>query len=226
MSLPLLDRWNSIRDTINRIAVQEERDPASITFIAVTKTIGVPRIEILLEAGHRIFGENRVQEALGKWPVLKERYPDIELHLIGPLQSNKVDQAVKIFDMIHTVDRPSLVKALRAHPKLPRLLVQVNTGHEPQKGGGFPEDVDTLLPLWKEKEGLPIEGLMVIPPVHEIAAPHFALLRRMAQAHGLHTLSMGMSGDYGQALRLGATHVRIGTALFGERGTDVIAQNT
>ncbi len=226
MSVTLLKRWNEIQENIARIAVQEGRDPATITFIAVTKTIDVPRIEILLEAGHRVFGENRVQEALSKWPMLKERYPDIELHLIGSLQSNKVGDAVKIFDMIHTVDRPSLIKALRVQIKIPRLLVQVNVGYEPQKGGILPEDVDTLLPLWKDGEGLPIEGLMAIPPAHEIAAPYFVLLHRLAQAHGLHTLSMGMSGDYGQAIRLGATHVRIGTALFGERDPDVVAQNT
>jgi pyridoxal phosphate enzyme (YggS family) len=221
MALTLLDRWQDIQENMTRIALQEGRDPASITFIAVTKTIDVPLIEELLEAGHRVFGENRVQEALRKWPMLKKRYPDVELHLIGSLQSNKVGDAVEIFDMIHTVDRSSLVKALRAQLKIPRLLVQVNIGCEPQKGGILPESVDALIPLWKEHEGLPIEGLMAIPPLNEIAAPYFASLYRMAQVHGLHTLSMGMSGDYSQAIRLGATHVRIGTALFGERNSSV-----
>jgi pyridoxal phosphate enzyme (YggS family) len=226
MSSLLLKRWLEIKAHIARIAEQEKRDPSSVTFIAVTKRVSSSEIEVLLDAGHRIFGENRVQEAQSKWPELKARYPDIELHMLGTLQSNKVKEARQLFDVIQTVDRTSLAEALHRQSSVPRLFVQVNLGREPQKGGILPEDVANHIPLWRENYGLPIEGLMGIPPVDRIPAPYFALLRRLAESQGLSQISMGMSGDYGQAIRLGATHVRIGTALFGERLPKVDVQNT
>lgn len=186
----------------------------STRLIAVTKTHGPERIRPLLEAGHRVFGENRVQEAQGKWPALKAEFPDIELHLIGPLQTNKVRDAVQLFDVIHTLDRARLADALRAAERRPDLLVQVNTGEEAQKAGAAPLDAPALL---AGAQGLPVKGLMCIPPVDQEPAPHFALLAKMAKAHGLSWLSMGMSADFELAIRFGATHVRVGSALFGAR---------
>jgi len=189
--------------------------------VAVSKTQTDAALAAMLTTGQRVFGENRVQEAQAHWTARRETIPDLELHLIGPLQSNKAEDAVRLFDMIQTLDRPKLAVALAAAiaktGRRPRLLVQVNTGEEPQKAGVTPRDLPALLDLARRHPGLEIEGLMCIPPVGEPAGPHFALLAKLARAHGLATLSMGMSGDYALAARFGATHVRVGTALFGER---------
>jgi pyridoxal phosphate enzyme (YggS family) len=189
--------------------------------VAVSKTQTDAALAAMLATGQRVFGENRVQEAQAHWTARRETIPDLELHLIGPLQSNKAEDAVRLFDMIQTLDRPKLAVALAAAiaktGRRPRLLVQVNTGEEPQKAGVTPRDLPALLDLARRHPGLEIEGLMCIPPVGEPAGPHFALLAKLARAHGLATLSMGMSGDYALAARFGATHVRVGTALFGER---------
>jgi pyridoxal phosphate enzyme (YggS family) len=186
----------------------------STALVVVTKTHGPERIRPLLEAGHRVFGENRVQEASAKWPALKAEYPDIELHLIGPLQTNKLRDAVELFDVIHTLDRARLAEALRAAPRRPDLLIQVNTGEEPQKAGVAPLEVPELVASTRD---LPVKGLMCIPPADTAPAPHFALLAKMAGTHGLPLLSMGMSADFEIAIRFGATHVRVGSALFGAR---------
>jgi pyridoxal phosphate enzyme (YggS family) len=198
------------------------RDPHSVKLIAVTKTVPQTVIEEAIAAGQRRFGENRVQEAHAKWPALKERHPDIELHLIGPLQSNKVREAVALFDVIESLDRPKLARALAeemAHSgKRPRLLVQVNTGEEPQKAGVLPGDADAFIALCRDRFGLAIDGLMCIPPFDEEPAVHFALLAKIAERLGLKELSMGMSGDFRRAIACGATYVRIGTVIFGARG--------
>ncbi len=189
--------------------------------VAVSKTQTDAALAAMLATGQRVFGENRVQEAQAHWTARRETIPDLELHLIGPLQSNKAEDAVRLFDMIQTLDRPKLAAALAAAiaktGRRPRLLVQVNTGEEPQKAGVTPRDLPALLDQARRHPGLEIEGLMCIPPAGEPAGPHFALLAKLARAHGLATLSMGMSGDYALAARFGATHVRVGTALFGER---------
>jgi PLP dependent protein len=194
------------------------RPAASTRLVAVTKTHGADRIRPLLAAGHRIFGENRVQEAQGKWPALKEEFPDIELHLIGPLQTNKLRDALALFDVIQTLDRPKLAHALKIEAergeRIPDLLIQVNTGEEPQKAGVAPGDAPGLIALAR---GLPVKGLMCIPPADAAPAPHFALLAKIAGEHGLPLLSMGMSADFEIAIRFGATHVRVGQALFGAR---------
>jgi len=196
------------------------RPAASTTLVAVTKTHGREVIEPALVAGHRVFGENRVQEAQGKWPALRADYDDIELHLIGPLQSNKAKEAVGLFDAIHTLDRPKLADALRSEMdkqgRNPFLFVQVNTGEEPQKAGVPPREADQLI-AYARKLRLPLKGLMCIPPVDEAPAPHFALLQKIATEHDLPLLSMGMSDDFETAIRFGATHVRIGSAIFGAR---------
>jgi pyridoxal phosphate enzyme (YggS family) len=198
------------------------RPAPSTTLIAVTKTHGAERIRPLLEAGHRVFGENRVQEAQGKWPALKSEFPDIELHLIGPLQTNKLRDAIGLFDVIHTLDRPKLADALAAEAArggtVPDLLIQVNTGEEPQKAGIFPADAPALIAAARDERGLKVKGLMCIPPADVAPAPHFALLAKIAREHGLALLSMGMSADFETAIRFGATHVRVGSALFGARG--------
>ncbi len=186
----------------------------STRLIAVSKTHGPERIRPLLEAGHRVFGENRVQEAQGKWPLLKAEFPDIELHLIGPLQTNKVRDAAALFDVIHTLDRPKLADALRAAERKPDLLIQVNTGEEPQKAGIAPAEAAAFIAATTD---LPVKGLMCIPPAEIAPAPHFALLAKLAREHALEWLSMGMSADFEIAIRFGATHVRVGSALFGER---------
>lgn len=192
----------------------------STTLIAVSKTHGTAQIRPLLEAGHRVFGENRVQEAQAKWPELKADYPDIELHLIGPLQSNKTKEAVALFDAIHTLDRPKLVDALKSEiarrGRTPTLFVQVNTGEEPQKAGVTPKYAPALIASARDA-GLPIKGLMCIPPVEVEPSPHFALLSKIAKARDLPLLSMGMSADFETAIKFGATHVRVGSALFGAR---------
>ena len=193
---------------------------ASTTLVAVTKTHGRESIEAALIAGQRVFGENRVQEALAKWPAIRADYADVELHLIGPLQTNKVREAVSLFDAIQTLDRPKLADALRAamdHTgRTPFLFIQVNTGEEPQKSGVAPRDAAALIGHARQLK-LPLKGLMCIPPARENPAPHFALLRKLAAEHDLPLLSMGMSGDFEIAIRFGATHVRVGSAIFGER---------
>ncbi|HUJ03525.1 MAG TPA: YggS family pyridoxal phosphate-dependent enzyme [Rhizomicrobium sp.] len=191
------------------------------TLVAVSKSFGAAAIRPFLEAGQRAFGENRVQEAQAKWPTLKAEYPDVALHLIGPLQSNKAREAVELFDVIHSLDRPKLAHALAAEiaraGRAPKLFVQVNTGEEPQKAGIAPSDASAFVSFCRGELKLPVEGLMCIPPVDENPSPHFALLRKLARENGLCLLSMGMSGDFETAIRFGATHVRVGTALFGER---------
>jgi pyridoxal phosphate enzyme (YggS family) len=198
------------------------RAPDGVTLIAVSKTFDGPEIVPVLEAGQRVFGENRVQEAKGKWPALRLRWPDIELHLIGPLQSNKAAEAVELFDAIHTIDRPKIAEAvakeMRRQGKALKLFVQVNTGREPQKAGIDPDDADRFLAECRDVYGLEISGLMCIPPVEEDPKPHFDLLAAIARRNGLSGLSMGMSGDYVQAVASGATHVRVGSAIFGTRG--------
>jgi pyridoxal phosphate enzyme (YggS family) len=198
-----------------------DREPASVKLVAVTKTVPVPLIEEAIATGQRVFGENRVQEAYAKWPALKEQRPDIELHLIGPLQSNKVREAVALFDVIETVDRPKLARALAEEiargGKRPRLFVQVNTGEEPQKAGVLPAETDAFVALCRDELGLSIEGLMCIPPLDEEPAMHFALLAKIAARLGIDQLSMGMSGDFARAIQFGATYVRVGTAIFGAR---------
>ena len=193
----------------------------SVTLIAVTKLHSEERILPVLEAGHRIFGENRVQEAMAKWPALKRQYPDIQLHLIGPLQTNKLRDALTIFDAIHSLDRPKLAANLKTElQKTGRkvsLFVQVNTGEEPQKSGVAPKDTLEFVHYCRDTLGLPVIGLMCIPPVDEEPALHFALVRQLAASAGLSSLSMGMSDDYETAIRFGATHVRLGTAIFGRR---------
>lgn len=195
-------------------------EPAPV-LIAVSKSQPDEAIEAMLAAGQRVFGENRVQEAQRHWQARRDAYPDLELHLIGPLQSNKSEDAVRLFDVIQTLDREKLAGALAAAMekvgRRPRLMIQVNTGEEPQKAGVAPKGVGALLRHAREESGLEITGLMCIPPADEPAGPHFALLAKIARDYGLTQLSMGMSGDYCLAARYGATHVRVGTALFGER---------
>lgn len=196
-------------------------DAASV--VAVSKTHPAEAVIPLLEAGHRRFGENRVQEAEAKWPALKARWPDIELHLIGPLQSNKAKEAVALFDVIETVDRPKIARTLAAEiarqGRAPRLLIQVNTGEEPQKAGIAPGEADAFIAECRDGLGLRIGGLMCIPPLDDPPAPHFALLAKIAARNGLSVLSMGMSGDYEIAAQLGATEVRIGSEIFGARAS-------
>ena len=196
---------------------------AATSLVAVGKGHEADAIVPVLEAGHRVFGENRVQEAKGKWPHLRERFPDIELHLIGPLQTNKVRDALDLFDVIETLDRPRLADALKAEidkrgpGRTTRLLVEVNTGEEAQKAGVAPQDVAGFVARCRGELKLPVTGLMCIPPVNEEPALHFALLKKLAAECGLTSLSMGMSSDFETAIRFGATHVRVGTAIFGER---------
>jgi pyridoxal phosphate enzyme (YggS family) len=214
-------RLDTVRANIARVCKPARRSPEDVTLIAVSKTHGPEAILPLIDAGQRVFGENRVQEAEGKWPALREAYPDIELHLIGQLQSNKAEEAVELFDVIHSLDRPSLLTALsKAMDKTGKRVpcfVQVNIGDEPQKGGCPIADLPAFLAQVRATE-IPLAGLMCIPPADTEAAPFFALLAKLAADHGLTGLSMGMSGDYETAVMLGATHVRVGTALFGARG--------
>jgi PLP dependent protein len=211
----------AVRAAITRAARDFDRDPASVTLIAISKTFPAEAIEPVLAAGQRVFGENYVQEAKAKWTLLRERYPESELHMVGPLQSNKARDAVGLFDVIHTLDRASLAEALAKEiarqGRRPRLLVQVNTGEEPQKGGVPPTEADAFIAACRERWGLPVAGLMCIPPADEPPSPHFALLTKIAGRNDLSILSMGMSADFEAAIQLGATHVRIGTAIFGER---------
>jgi pyridoxal phosphate enzyme (YggS family) len=206
---------------VQQAAQAAGREPAGVALIAVSKTFDAPEIVPVIEAGQRVFGENRVQEAKGKWPALKMRWPDLELHLIGPLQSNKAAEAVQLFDAIHTVDRPKIAEAIakemQRQGKALKLFVQVNTGREPQKAGISPDDADAFLKTCREEYGLNISGLMCIPPVEEDPTPHFRLLAEIARRNGIAALSMGMSGDYAAAVACGATHVRVGSAIFGTR---------
>ncbi len=215
----------ALRDIESRIELAAKgagRDPASVTLVAVSKTYDEAAILPVIGAGQRVFGENRVQEAKTKWPPLKGRYPDLELHLIGPLQSNKTKEAVELFDAIHTIDRPKIAQAI-AHEMATQgrqlqLYVQVNTGEEAQKAGIAPRETEAFLKYCRDDLRLAIAGLMCIPPVDEEAALHFGLLAKLAGENQLQGLSMGMSGDFETAIALGATHVRVGSAIFGVRG--------
>ena len=218
------DAASRLIETGQRIAVAAKgvgRDPDEVTLIAVSKTFGADDIRPVLEAGHRQFGENRVQEAQGKWPELKADYPELTLHLIGPLQSNKAREAVALFDAIHTIDRPKIAQALAnemdKQGRRPQLFIQVNTGEEEQKAGVLAADAGELLALCQDRLGLEIAGLMSIPPVEEEPAIHFAFLDKLAGELGLTGRSMGMSGDFETAVEMGATHVRVGSAIFGPR---------
>jgi PLP dependent protein len=197
------------------------RDPAEVRLIAVSKTFDAPEILPVLQAGHRQFGENRVQEAKGKWPELKTQFPDLKLHLVGPLQSNKAKEAVELFDAIHSIDRPKIARAIaeemKKQGKRLELLVQVNTGEEPQKAGVVPAELPAFLALCRNELGLEVGGLMCIPPVDEEPAIHFAFLEKLAAESGCASLSMGMSDDYETAVQFGATYVRVGSAIFGSR---------
>ncbi len=210
-----------VRSEIARGCREAGRDPAEVTLVAVSKTFGPEAIAPVIAAGQRVFGENRVQEATRKWPPLMAEHPGIEMHLIGPLQSNKAKEAVALFAAIHSVDRPSLCEALAKEiarqGRQPTLFVEINTGAEPQKAGVLPENADAFLADCRDKYGLTIAGLMCIPPLEEAPGPHFALTAKIARRNGLRLLSMGMSADYITAIQLGATHVRIGSAIFGER---------
>jgi pyridoxal phosphate enzyme (YggS family) len=216
-----------LADVSARIAAAAQaakRDPASVHLVAVTKTFSAEDIVPVLDAGHRMFGENRVQEAKAKWPQLRERYPNIELHLIGPLQSNKAKEAVQLFDAIHSIDRPKIAEAvaeaMARQGRHPQLFIQVNTGEEAQKAGVMPRETESFLRLCRENLKLEIAGLMCIPPLHEEAGVHFAFLAKIATELGLSQLSMGMSADFETAIAFGATHVRVGSLIFGERPTD------
>ena len=212
----------AVEEAILRACKEARRDRASVTLVAVSKTFDAGAIEPVITSGQRVFGENRVQEAKAKWPGLMSAYPGISVHLIGPLQSNKTKEAVALFDAIHSVDRPSLCEALArefsSQERRPQLFVQLNTGEEPQKAGVAPTDADRFIANCREKYRLPISGLMCIPPVNDAPAPHFALTAKIAARNGLKNLSMGMSADFATAVALGATHVRIGSAIFGHRG--------
>lgn len=215
------ERYDAIEKAIVRAAEFSGRNREEISLIAVSKTHDGDAIRPVLDLGHRVFGENRVQEAQAKWPELKDEYEDIELHLIGPLQSNKTAEAVALFDVIHTVDRDKIARTIAGEMEKQgrklRLFVQVNTGSEPQKAGIEPDETVSFVKRCQEDYGLEIEGLMCIPPVNENPGPHFALLRKLAGQLGLTCLSMGMSSDFETAIELGATHIRVGSAIFGER---------
>lgn len=213
-----VSNYRRVRDAIAAAELKAGRAPGSVTLVVVTKTFAAETVRPLLAAGHRVFGENRVQEAKAKWPTLRQEFPDTELHLIGPLQTNKVKEAVRLFDVIETLDREKLASALAEQTSpIPRLFVQVNTGAEPQKAGIHLKDVPVLLAAARKLE-LTVEGLMCIPPVEELPGPHFAALAELARECGIRRLSMGMSGDFEEAIALGATHVRVGSAIFGARG--------
>ena len=214
-------RLAAVRERIARAARDCGRDSNAVTLVCVSKTFSAKHILPALEAGERVFGENRVQEAQGKWPMLRERYPGLDLHLIGPLQSNKAADAVATFDTIETVDRPKIVRALaeaaRKAGRCPKLYVQVNTGAEPQKAGVMPDEADAFIASCRAEHGLSVDGLMCIPPIDDHASPHFALLATVAARNGIAGLSMGMSADFELAISLRATHVRVGSAIFGAR---------
>lgn len=213
-----------IRDQIAQAEAEAGRPAGSVSLIAVSKMQPDARVEAVLKAGHRVFGENRVQEAAGKWPRFRESYDGIELHIIGPLQTNKARQAMELAQAIHSVDRPKLANTLARLAQevghCPDLFIQVNTGEEPQKAGVLPRETDDFVAECRKLD-LPVKGLMCIPPVEEEPTLHFALLAKLAARNGLEGLSMGMSGDYVEAIRQGATHVRVGSAIFGARDTDM-----
>lgn len=212
----------SVQAEIARACRDNGRNVSDVTLIAVSKTFDAPDITPVIAEGQRVFGENRVQEAQGKWPALVHATPGIELHLIGPLQSNKAKEAVALFDAIHSVDRESLCAALakeiEKQNKHPLLFVQINTGAEPQKAGVLPQDADAFIERCRTHHRLKIDGVMCIPPVDDAPAPHFALTAKIARRNGIAKLSMGMSADFAEAVALGATHVRVGSAIFGKRG--------
>ncbi len=221
---PTATAWSgldSVRAEIARACKDAGRDPAEVTLVAVSKTFGAEAIEPVIAAGQRVFGENRVQEAKAKWPALTAKHPGIELHLIGPLQSNKAKEAVALFAAIHSVDRPSLCEALAKEiarqARHPLLFVEINTGAEPQKAGVLPQDADAFLAACRDTYDLTVSGLMCIPPHDEAPGPHFALTAKIARRNGLKLLSMGMSADFAVAIAMGATHVRVGSAIFGGR---------
>ncbi|HEY9164448.1 MAG TPA: YggS family pyridoxal phosphate-dependent enzyme [Magnetovibrio sp.] len=215
------DNLAHVKSQITAACHKAGRDADTVTLVAVSKTHDANHVRGALAAGQRVFGENRVQEAEGKWPGLRESYPDITLHLIGPLQTNKIKHAIHTFDVIETVDREKLARALAremtAENKNIPVFIQVNTGEEPQKAGISPSDVDAFVALCRDELRLDVKGLMCIPPVNEEPAMHFALLAKLANRNGLQCLSMGMSGDFETAIEFGATHVRVGTAIFGSR---------
>ena len=221
LTQPLPNGLSTVEQDIARACKEARRDRASVTLIAVSKTFDAAAISPIIDAGQRVFGENRVQEAKAKWPALTSAYSGIALHLIGPLQSNKAREAVALFDAIHSVDRASICEALakeiNSQKKQPELFVQLNTGEEPQKAGVAPGEADAFIAGCREKYGLTISGLMCIPPVNEAPAPHFALTAKIAARNGLKNLSMGMSADFAIAIQMGATHVRVGSAIFGHR---------
>jgi PLP dependent protein len=219
----------AVEEEIARACVEAKRDRTGVTLIAVSKTFGADVISPVIDQGQRAFGENRVQEAKAKWPALMAAYPGISLHLIGPLQSNKARDAVALFDAIHSVDRPSLCQALakeiESQKRRPQLFVQLNTGEEPQKAGIAPSEADAFIASCRDKYGLEISGLMCIPPVDDVPAPHFALTAKIAARNGLKYLSMGMSADFAIAIRFGATHIRVGSAIFGHRAPDAVVHS-
>src|ERR1700689_2069913 len=215
------DGLAAARAQMDRACRDANRNPATVTLVAISKTFDAVAIEPVIGAGQRVFGENRVQEAKAKWPPLVARHSGLELHLVGSLQSNKAKEAVGLFDAIHSVDRASLAEALAKETakqaRLPSLFVEINTGAEPQKSGVLPQDADAFLAACRDRYGLAISGLMCIPPFDEAPAPHFALTAKIARRNGLQLLSMGMSADFATAIAFGATHVRVGTAIFGTR---------
>ena len=219
--MDVIAQFDDIRARMEKALIEAGRKSGDAALVAVSKTFDADHILPVIESGHRIYGENRVQEAQGKWPALKERFSDLELHLIGPLQSNKAGDAVALFDVIETVDREKIARALKAEmdrqDRHPRLYVQVNTGLEPQKAGIAPEETKDFVTFCRNDLSLSIEGLMCIPPADENPGPHFALLRTLAAEAGVDHLSMGMSGDFETALGFGATSVRVGSAIFGTR---------
>lgn len=222
MAHSAVTQLNDVLSGIREAEAAHDRAAGSVCLVAVSKTFEAEHIRPVLEAGQRVFGENRVQEAMGKWPQLRTEYPGIELHLIGPLQSNKAKEAVATFDVIHTIDREKIARALKGEMTaqgrdLP-CFIQVNTGEEPQKAGIAPKETDEFIRLCREEIGLNVIGLMCIPPVDEAPGPHFALLEKIARRNGLAQLSMGMSSDFEIAVSFGATHVRVGSAIFGGRG--------
>jgi PLP dependent protein len=214
-------RLTQVRREIESACMDAGRSPGSVTLVAISKTFATDAILPVLHEGQRAFGENRVQEARAKWPPLRDRFPDVQLHLVGPLQSNKAKEAVQFFDAIHAVDRASLCAALakeiQRQGRAPVLFVEVNTGAEPQKSGVLPEAADDFLKTCRDTYELTVAGLMCIPPIDEAPAPHFALTAKIAARNGLPLLSMGMTADFPVAIRFGATHVRVGTAIFGAR---------
>ncbi|HEX2256306.1 MAG TPA: YggS family pyridoxal phosphate-dependent enzyme [Afifellaceae bacterium] len=222
------ERLEAVRERVAAAARQAGRAPEDVRFLAISKTFHADAIEQMIAAGQRLFGENRVQEAAAKWPALRDRHPQVELHLVGPLQTNKASEAVGLFDAIHSLDRDrlagALAKEMEKQGRAPTLFVQVNTGEEPQKAGVDPRETAAFLERCHSEHGLAIAGLMCLPPFDEPPGPHFALLAKIAREAGVEHLSMGMSGDFETAIAFGATYVRVGTALFGERkpggGTD------